>query len=133
MFELTLVTPESKVVANAELEDLRLPAYMGELQILPGHSPLMTTLDTGVLQYTLKSGEQGKIFISWGYCQVHPHGVFVLAEQIYHKDQIDVSEKTFELKKLEEQLGSVEMTDEEWSKTQKQVKMLRAQLEFAKN
>ncbi len=91
MFTLTLVTPEKKIVAGAEIEEVFVPGFRGELNILPGHAPLMTTLSTGVLKYRLK-GESTLRFvaISWGYAQVNPQGVNVLAETAERPEDLDL-------------------------------------------
>jgi F-type H+-transporting ATPase subunit epsilon len=81
MFTLTLVTPEKRLVAGQEIEEIFVPAFMGELNILPGHAPLMTILRPGVLRYRLKGENDVRaVAVSTGYAQVFPQGVKVLAE-----------------------------------------------------
>lgn len=88
MLNLTLVTPTKKILNEAEVEDLTIPAFKGELEILPGHSPLMTTLTTGIVTYKL-DGELKKAAISWGYLEVINDKVIVLAETAETKEEID--------------------------------------------
>lgn len=91
MFTLTLVTPQKKILEGAEIKDVFVPAYRGELQILPGHAPLVTTLGAGVLKYSLKNSEKVEsVAISWGYCQVSATGVTVMAEVAELSQEIDV-------------------------------------------
>lgn len=88
--KLTLVTPEKKLLAEAEVEEIFVPGYRGELNILPGHAPLMTTLSTGIVKYRLKSTSELKsVIVSWGYCEVNPQGVVVLAETAERPEDID--------------------------------------------
>ena len=54
MFKLTIVTPEKRILVGQEVEEVTVPAFKGELNILPGHAPLMTTLETGVMKWKLK-------------------------------------------------------------------------------
>ena len=91
MFTLTLVTPEKRLVTGAEVEEVFIPGWAGELEVLPGHAPLLTILETGVLRYKLK-GDAKTYFVavSSGYAQVNPHGVNVLAETAERPDEIDV-------------------------------------------
>lgn len=105
MFTLTLVTPEKKLVAGEEIEEIFVPAYRGELNILPGHAPLLTTLQPGVLKYRLK-GESKVNFvaISWGYCQVNPYGVNVLAETAERPEELDVARINQTLKDAEQKI-----------------------------
>lgn len=88
MFTLNLVSPERQIEKGAELVELSLPAERGELNILPGHSPLMTTLRPGTLSYKLRSGKEASFFISWGYCQVNDQGVTVLVDESYTREEL---------------------------------------------
>lgn len=106
-FKLTLVTPEKKLLADTEIEEIFVPGYRGELNILPGHAPLLTTLETGVLRYRLKGQPSLKsVAVSWGYCQVNPHGVLVLAETAERAEEIDQDRTLAAWKLAEQQLGS---------------------------
>ena len=81
MFTLNLVTPEKRIVQDAEIDEVVVPAFRGQLDILPGHAPLMTTLGTGVLKYKLKGAANYEtVVVGWGYAQVNPTGVVILAE-----------------------------------------------------
>ena len=83
MLQLTVVTPEKKFVTDLEVEEVLVPGFRGELNILPGHSPLLTTLSTGVLMYREKSSDTFvKLSVSWGYCEVNPTKILVLAETV---------------------------------------------------
>ncbi len=87
---MNLVTPEKKILTGVEVEEVIVPADRGELNILPGHAPLMTTLSVGVLQYRLAgSSEFQKVVISWGYCEVNPKSILILAETAETLEEID--------------------------------------------
>ena len=76
MFKFSLVTPEKKFVTEIDVEEVIVPAFRGELDILPGHSPLVTTLSPGVLRYKeAGKSEFTQAALSWGYCEVSPEGV----------------------------------------------------------
>lgn len=131
MFKLDLVTPEQKLVLGQELQEIILPACRGELNILPGHAPLMTTLSPGLLTYKLKSGETRSFAISWGYCQVSFSGVTVLAEEAISKEQVDVKKAQDELKVLESRLGVESLVDQDWEKIQREIGRLQAEVRLA--
>lgn len=81
MFVLNLVTPEKRLVTDTEIDEILVPGYMGQLDILPGHAPLMSTLGSGVVKYRLKGQSNYEtVVVHWGYLEVHPEGVTVLAE-----------------------------------------------------
>lgn len=105
MFTLNLVTPEKKLVTDLEVEEVLVPAYRGQLDILPGHAPLMTTLSTGVLKYRAKGSTQFETaVVSWGYLEVNPQGVVVLADLAESLDEINREHAMEELKKSKQML-----------------------------
>ncbi len=113
MFELSIVTPDKKLVSGAEMEEVFVPAERGELNILPGHSPLVSTLDPGVLKYRLKgSTEMNAVAISWGYVEVTPNGVNILAETAEKKSDIDLEKAKNNLKEIEQALDSAESPED---------------------
>lgn len=132
MFKLYFATPDKKVVADAELEEVTLPAHAGELNILPGHAPLMTTLSAGILKYKLKTGESEKLAISWGYCQISSDGVTVLAETAVHGEDIDEKALNQELQAFEAKLAGESMDDSQWEKTQHEIARLRSEMALLK-
>ncbi len=132
MFKLNFATPEKKIVTDQELEEISLPAFRGELNILPGHSPLMTTLEAGILSYKLKSGQTQKIAIGWGYCQVSPEGVNVLAENAHEASEVDVKAVETKLAGLEGSLLTETMDDSQWDNVQKDISRMKAELTLAK-
>jgi len=68
--KLSLTTPRGALV-DTDVDEITAPGEVGELGILPGHVPLMTTLRPGVLWY--KAGEhQGVVAIGEGFLQVAP-------------------------------------------------------------
>lgn len=125
MFTLTLVTPEKKFVSGQEIDEIFVPGYAGELNILPGHAPLMTTLRTGVLRYRLKGDSKLQyVAVSWGYCQVNPSGVNVLAETAERPEDIDLERAERALKEAEAKLTSSDIDVEALERHQN--KVLRA-------
>lgn len=130
MFKLDLVTPEQKLVLGQELAEITLPAYRGELNILPGHAPLMTTLSPGILTYKLASGETRTLAISWGYCQVSATGVSVLAEHVTSREEVDVKANQEHLRTFEARLVNESLADAEWETTQLEIGRLRAEIDL---
>lgn len=133
MFKLNLVTPEKKIVTDQELEEITLPAFKGELNILPGHAPLMTTLEAGILTYRLKNGETGRYAIGWGYCQVSADGVTVLAEDAVTAAEVDTKVAADHLSKNEARLLNESLDDQEYEKVQHEIARLHAELDITKS
>lgn len=131
MFKLNLVTPDKKMVIDQEMEEVTVPSERGQLDILPGHAPMMTTLGAGVLSYRLKGGNSQKVAISWGYCQVSAEGVNVLAETALTKSEIDLKKAEENLKSLEKQLASESLDDSAWDKVCRSMDQTKAEIQLA--
>lgn len=129
MFQLNLVTPEKVILTETEIEEVIVPGFMGELNILPGHAPLMTTLDIGVLRYRLKGqSDYGRVVISWGYCEVNPQGITVLAETAESIDEINRERAERALRKSKEQLFEPDLSPDQIKKFQRKVQRAEARL-----
>jgi F-type H+-transporting ATPase subunit epsilon len=130
MFVLNLVTPEKKLLTDAEVEEVIVPAYKGQLDILPGHAPLMSTLGTGVLKYRLKgAADYEKVVVSWGYLQVNFQGVTVLAEIAESLEELDRARSEAALKKAQTQLMEPILEPDQIHKLQNKVARAQARLE----
>ncbi len=134
MFKLTVATPEKRIVLNEEVTEVTVPAFAGELNILPGHAPLITTLESGELKWIYKqTGNVFRAVISWGYCQVSPQGVSVLAEIVDLPSEIEEQEvkdsiRIAEAKLLNQVLDDTQYLDaaRELRRAQAKQEMLRA-------
>jgi len=130
MFTLTLVTPQKKLFTDVEIDEVIVPAHRGQLDILPGHAPLMTTLTAGTLKVRLKGETSFKsAAISWGYCEVNPKGVSVLADTAEWPEEIDRKRVEEQLKIAETRLQDAGLSPADYVKTQMKVAKERARLE----
>jgi F-type H+-transporting ATPase subunit epsilon len=128
MFKLNLVTPDKRIVTDQELDEITLPAYAGELNILPGHAPLMTTLEAGTLRYRLKGQPVHELAVSQGYCQVSAEGVTVLAEHAVGAGEVDTKVVQDHLRQNETRLASETLNDADYEKVQHEIARLKAEL-----
>jgi F-type H+-transporting ATPase subunit epsilon len=130
MFTLNLVTPDKKLVTDLEVDEVIVPAFKGQLDILPGHAPLMTTLGTGLLKYKAKGGSTHEtVVVSWGYAQVNPQGVVILAETAESIEEIDRARAEASLKKAQTQLMEPILEPDQIAKVQHQLARAQARLE----
>ena len=114
--KLRVVTP-IKTVVESEADEVELPGEMGYLGILPGHTPLITVLKTGVLAYS-NGGVERVLAISAGFAEIANDIVTVLADRAEEPAEVDVSAAERERAQAEEELKSVgrEALDEVTSK-----------------
>src|SRR5213082_380450 len=101
-FQLTVVTRERRVV-DVESNEVELPAFDGEIGVLPGHTPLLTTLRVGQMRYRT-GGTVNRLVLSWGFAEVLPDRVIVLAETARLPQEIDPAAAEEERKQAERDL-----------------------------
>src|SRR5271170_1734257 len=104
-FKLEIVTPEKKVVDTAA-EGVQIPGKNGYLGVLPGHAPLITELAVGEITFRESSGSnsnQQRLAVAWGFAEVLPDKVTILAETAERPSEIDV-ERARKAKARAEQL-----------------------------
>jgi F-type H+-transporting ATPase subunit epsilon len=133
MFVLNLVTPEKKIASDLEVEEVVIPAERGQLTLLPGHAPLITTLHTGVVKFRAKGAQTfTSAVVSWGYCEVNPNGVNVLAETAESVEEIDRERAEAALKKAQKRLAEPNMEPDQIRKYQRKVKRALARIDHTK-
>lgn len=133
MFVLNLLTPEKKMASDLEVEEVVVPGDRGQLTLLPGHAPLITLLNLGVVKYRRKGESQFQVVVvSWGYCEVNPNGVNVLAETAESIEEIDRERADAELKRAQKHLMEPNMEPNQILKYQRQVKKALLRLEHSK-
>ena len=86
---LEVVTPEKSVVSE-DAAIVMAPGSQGEFGVLPGHTPFLTELATGIVRYKDQSGNEKFVFVSGGFSETLPDRVTILAESAELRDDIDV-------------------------------------------
>jgi len=105
-FEFEIVTPEKLVVRDVA-EEMQLPGKNGYLGILPGHAPLITELAVGEISYR-NQGYTHRLAVAWGFAEVLPSKVTVLAETAERADEINVRRAEEAKQRAEERLKSAD-------------------------
>ena len=82
-----IVTPERRLLTQ-EVDMVTLPGIAGQMGILRGHAPLLTTLDIGEIVLHSKSGQQF-IAVHGGVVEVRPNKVTILADVAESAENID--------------------------------------------
>jgi F-type H+-transporting ATPase subunit epsilon len=100
LLAVRLVTPD-RVLVDATAEAVELPSMSGYLEALYGAAPLLAELGAGEVRlHGGTSGDQ-KFFVAWGFVEVLPERVTILAETAMHPDEIDRAEAQQELQEGE--------------------------------
>lgn len=109
-FTFELVSPE-KVLLSGEAEQVLLPGAEGDMTILPGHSPLISTLRPGVIDVML-GGARSRVYVRQAFAQVEPDRLTVLAEKAQDVAELSQSVVAAELAAAEAELAAAK-TDEQ--------------------
>ncbi len=100
LLAVRLVTPD-RILLDATAEAVELPSMSGYLEALYGAAPLLAELGAGEVRlHGGTSGDQ-KFFVAWGFVEVLPERVTILAETALHPDEIDRAEAQQELQEGE--------------------------------
>ncbi len=106
---LEIVTPYGLVFSD-EVDEVTASGSEGEFGVLPGHAPFLTTLKVGMLTYK-KGSETRYFFVNWGYADVGPDKVLILADSAEKSEDIDVERAKAAMKRAEERLKKAEEID----------------------
>ncbi len=127
---LSIVTPQKKLIVDQEVEEVLIPGYKGQLTVLAGHAPLITTLGIGVLKFKEKgSSTFEKYAISWGYCEIAGNVIKVLAETAERSDLVDKIRAKKALENSEKVLSDGNLSIEETDKYINKIKKAQMRLD----
>jgi len=119
---LEIVAPSRQVVRSEHVDEVIAPGSEGEFGVLPGHTPYLTALKVGMLSYR-EGSEWHHLAVDWGYAEVGPNRVVILAEGADRAADIDVAEARLAKERAEKALSEkMELADHEKNR----IELLRA-------
>jgi len=104
--QLEIVTP-NRLLLKEEVDELQIPGKNGYLGILPGHAPLISELQIGAISYRQDKAVH-YLSVAWGYCEVLPDRVIVLAETAEKAEEIDVNRALAAKERAEKRLADLQ-------------------------
>ncbi len=127
--QLEVVTPERRVLSEA-VDMVTVPGLGGELGILPGHTPLISQLQTGVLSYST-DGATAQLHVSGGFVEVKDDKVSVLAEVAEKPEEIDAARARLAREHIERELTAWNGTEEDFEVAQAKLERSMVRLQLA--
>ena len=103
--ELEVVTPEG-LLLREQVDEVIAPGSEGYFGVLPGHTPFLTTLGAGEISYR-RGGEWSHLTSFWGFCEVLPDRVNILAEVGERAGDIDVQRAETAAARAQERMKAV--------------------------
>jgi F-type H+-transporting ATPase subunit epsilon len=100
---LEIVTPDRSLVSD-HVDEVELPGAEGYFGVLPGHTPMLASLQVGELWYRIGQ-EKHYLAVAFGFAEVLPDRVTVLAQIAERAQDIDVARAEEARKRAEEQVA----------------------------
>ena len=101
--DLEIVTPD-KLLVQEPVDEVEIPGTEGYFGVLPGHTPLLASLAVGELWYR-KGQEKTFLSIAFGFAEVLPDRVTILAQLAERAEEIDVARAEEARKRAETRLS----------------------------
>jgi F-type H+-transporting ATPase subunit epsilon len=126
--QLEFVSPEN-VLFSGGVDQVDLPGAEGDMGILPGHAPLLTTLRPGIVTI-FRDGKQELVVVIGGFAEVSPAGLTVLADKAVARADFDLVSLASEIKDAEEDVADAkgDALRDKLSRHLEQLKSLQAVL-----
>ncbi len=125
---LEIVAPSRQVVRSERVDEVIAPGSEGEFGVLPGHTPYLTALKVGMLSYR-EAAEWHHLAVDWGYAEVGPERVVILAEGADRAADIDIAEARQAKERAEKALSEkLEQADYEKNRIELLRAMIRIQV-----
>ena len=120
---LEFVSPES-VLFSGDVDQVDLPGAEGDMGILPGHAPLVTTLRPGIVTI-FRDGKREPVVVIGGFAEVSPAGLTVLADKAVPREGFDMALLADEIKDTEEDVADAK-DDAERDKLARHLEQLKS-------
>jgi F-type H+-transporting ATPase subunit epsilon len=101
--DLQIVTPD-RLLVEEQVDEVEIPGAEGYFGVLPGHTPLLAALAIGELWYR-KGQDKTYLSIAYGFAEVLPDRVTILARLAERADDIDVERAEASRRRAEERLA----------------------------
>jgi F-type H+-transporting ATPase subunit epsilon len=112
--ELQIVTPE-RLLVQEQVDEVEIPGSQGYFGVLPGHTPLLASLAVGELWYR-KGAEKTFLSIGFGFAEVLPDRVTILARLAERAEEIDIERAEASRKRAEERLTQMAKSDVDYER-----------------
>lgn len=128
-FGFELVSPE-KLLLSVDAEMVTVPGDAGDMGILPGHSPVISSLRLGVIEVTKVGGGEERIFVAGGFAEMSNNKLTVLAEEAMPVADLKRDKLEAKLKDAREDLADAK-EDHAKARAQAEIDKFTAMLEAA--
>ncbi len=126
---LELVTPARQMLSE-QVDEIFAPGSLGQFGLLPGHAPMLTTLQPGEFRYR-KGKEIFYLAVSWGYVEIENNRVVILAETAETEDEIDLERARAALGRAQQALTGMSAEEKEYRAMQQALARAMVRIQVA--
>ena len=119
-----LVSP-ARLLFSGDVTSVQIPGSEGEMTILEGHAPVLSTLKPGIVTVQKGSGAADRIFVRGGLAEVNPAGLTLLAETAMPMSELDSAALARQIRDAEEDVADA-VGDEKKRRANETLEYLRA-------
>jgi F-type H+-transporting ATPase subunit epsilon len=124
--ELQIVTPD-KLLVKEQVDEVEIPGTEGYFGVLPGHTPMLASLAVGEMWYR-KGQEKTFLSLAYGFCEVLPDRVTILAQLAERAEDIDVARAEEAKRRAEQRLAQAKDVDYERARSALMKSLARLQV-----
>ena len=106
-FHFDFVGPE-RTLYSGEVNAVQLPGIEGEMTVMAGHAPVITSLRVGVIVITESAGAGKRIYVRGGFADIGPTGVTVLAERAAPIEELNAASLDRDIEAVQLQYDATE-------------------------
>jgi F-type H+-transporting ATPase subunit epsilon len=129
--QVRLVTPD-RMLFNKAADAVELPGKNGYLEVLFGAAPLLAELGAGDVRIHGGEGGEERYFVAWGFAEVLPNRVTILAESAERPEEIDTSAAQRELDEGQTMWNEAGDDPERYERANEQMHDAQARLDSAR-
>ena len=122
--QIDIVTPQREVFSGTATE-VRVPGWLGEFGVLPGHDVILSLLRAGVCT-VIGNGVEQKFLIGRGFAEVGPESVRLLTDRAVLVSDLKKADEIAAYETAEKQLNEAEYESAEWRSAEERVEWGRA-------
>jgi F-type H+-transporting ATPase subunit epsilon len=116
--KLSILSPERRLLESVLVAEVTLPGSEGQIQVLPGHAPMIGTLETGQFSYRSADGHVTAGVISTGFFEVRGDEAVVMAETLELAGEIDLERAKKAQSEAEQVLKDASLDEHQFKKYQ---------------
>lgn len=128
---LDIVTPDRKVFGD-DVQMVIVRGDLGDLGILPGHAPLVTSLKVSAARIKMKDGSEQLVALSGGFMEVKPDKITILAEAAELPEEIDINRAERARERAERRLADSRQEETDFRRAELALMRAMNRLEVAK-